>query len=160
MTDGARRPVTRGYAGALTAAAVLVALALVVAAWGLISLALDRDPVSSPGVPMWAAPLILVLLLGVLAWGLWQQAIVLLRGRRSPLWSAIVALAGGAYLLWCLGGVLAGLSVEETWTSPFAAVLAPIWAIASLLFWAVLARRVYTDRPPPRWPWERHGEDE
>ncbi|GAB2549385.1 hypothetical protein [Leucobacter ruminantium] len=159
MSEGVRRSVTRGYAGALTAAAVIVAVALVVAVWGLLSLALGRDPVSSDGVPVWAAPLILAVLLGVLAWGVWRQAIVLLRGRRAPAWGIVVSLAGGAYLLWCLGGVLAGLSVEETWTSPFAAVLAPIWALASLLFWAVLARRVYTDRPPPRWPWERDEED-
>lgn len=160
MSDGVRRPVTRGYAGALTAAAVIVALSLVVSGWGLLSMALDRDPVTTEGVPRWAAPAIVLVLLAVLAWGLWRQAIVLLRGRRGPAWGIIVSLAVGAYLLWCLLGVLAGLSVDETWVSPFAALLVPIWAVASLLFWAVLMRRVYTDRPPPRWPWERHDEED
>ncbi|WP_245907378.1 hypothetical protein [Leucobacter massiliensis] len=155
MTEGSRRGVTRGYVGGLVAAAVVVAIALVVAAWGLIALALLRDPVTSAGVPLWAAPVILLCILALLAWGLWRQAIVLLRGRRGPAWGIVTALAVGAYLLWCLGGVLARMSIGETWLSPFSAVLIPICALASLVFWAVLARRVYTDRPPPRWPWER-----
>ncbi|WP_244301297.1 hypothetical protein [Leucobacter insecticola] len=52
------------------------------------------------------------------------------------------------------------MRIDETWLSPFAAVLAPIWAVAALLFWAILARRVYTDRPTPKWPWERAEGDE
>ncbi|WP_336991130.1 hypothetical protein [Leucobacter sp. VD1] len=160
MTDGSRRGVTRGYVAGLVLAAAIVAAALLIAAWGLLALMLQRDPVSSDGVPLWAAPLLLMLGLVLLAAALWQQALVLLRGRRGPAWGVIVAAAGGVYLLWCLGGVIAGLSVDETWVSPFAGALPLIWAVASLLFWAVLARRVYTKRPAPRWPWERAGEDE
>ncbi|WP_024356765.1 hypothetical protein [Leucobacter chironomi] len=160
MTGGSRRGVTRGYVAGLVLAAVIVAAALLIAGWGLLSLAMQREPVSSDGVPRWAAPLLLVLGLALLAAALWQQALVLLRGRRGPAWGVIVVAAGGVYLLWCLGGVLAGLSVDETWVSPFAAALPLIWAVASLLFWAVLARRVYTGRPAPKWPWERAEEDE
>lgn len=158
MTSGSRREVTRGYVGGLLLAAVIVAAALLVATWGLLALALQRDPISSAGVPRWIAPLLLLAVLAALGAVLWQQALVLLRGRRAPAWGLLIVIAGGSYLLWCLGGVLAGLSIDETWTSPFAAALAPICAVASLLFWAVLARRVYTDRPAPRWPWE--GRDE
>src|SRR5690606_33613901 len=68
-------------------------------------------------------------------------------------------IAVGAYLLWCLGGAIAGLRIEDTWLSPFALALAGCWALCSLAFWGVLARRVYTDRPVPRWPWERSGKD-
>ncbi|MBK0420657.1 hypothetical protein JD292_01000 [Leucobacter sp. CSA2] len=160
MTAEPRRGVTRGYVGGLLFAAVITAVALTVAGWGLLALFSDREPVSSPEVPMWAAPVVLFVALAMLAASLWQQALILLRGRRAPAWGAIIATAGGAYLLWCLGGILAGMSIEETWLSPFAMLLALAWGIASLLFWAVLARRVYTDRPAPKWPWEREDEDE
>lgn len=159
MTASAPRRVTRGYAAALIFAAVIVATALLVAVWGLLSALAGRDPVASH-VKFWAAPFIVVLLLGVLAAGLWQQTLVLLRGRRRPSWGIVISLGGGAYLLWCLLGMLFGMDIADTWTSPFAGALAAIWAFASLLFWAVLARRVYTDRPPPRWPWERDGEND
>lgn len=157
MTDGPRRGVTRGYVGGLIVAAAIVATALTVASWGTIALASGRDPVSSEVSPA-LAPLLLVAALAMLCIGLWRQALALLRGRRAVSWGAVVSLAGGAYLVWCIGGALGGLSIDETWVSPFAAVLAPIWAASALLFWSVLARRVYTDRPAPRWPWE-HDED-
>lgn len=158
MSSGSRREVTRGYVGGLILAAVIVAAALLIATWGLLALTLQRDPVSSDGVPRWAAPLLLLIVLALLGGTMWQQALVLLRGRKTPAWGLVVAIAGGSYLLWCLGGVLAGLSIDETWVSPFAAALVPVCGVASLLFWAVLARRVYTDRPVPKWPWERRGE--
>ena len=160
MTGGARRGVTQGYVGGLAFACVIVAAALTVATWGLTGLLLGRDPVVTDGVPRWAAPGTLGLALGMLAFSLWQQALTLLRGRRAPSWSAIVATAGLAYLIWCLGGLLAGMRIEETWLSPFAALLVPAWGVSAILFWAVLARRVYTDRPAPKWPWEHREEDE
>ncbi|MFV0435148.1 MAG: hypothetical protein ACK5LO_14390 [Leucobacter sp.] len=160
MTEGSRRGVTRGYVGGLILAAVIVAAALTVAVWGVLGLLLDRSPVTSESAPLWAAPVIIALALLLLAWGLWLQALTLLRGRRTPPWGYVVSWAGGAYLIWCLGGVLAGMTIEDTWVSPFAVVLAPIWAIAALVFWAVLARRVYTDRDVPKWPWERRVEGE
>ncbi|MBL3698703.1 hypothetical protein [Leucobacter luti] len=160
MNSGPRRGVTRGYVGALITAAVIVATALLVAAWGGLALLLDTDPVETASVPRWAAPVILLAGLGVLAWSLWRQAITLLRGRRAPSWGSMCTVAIGVYLLWGLAGILAGMSIDETWFSPFAVSLPVIWAVVSVLFWAVLARRVYTDRPPPRWPWERAEEDE
>ncbi|MCW2288616.1 hypothetical protein EDF60_0453 [Leucobacter luti] len=160
MSSGPRRGVTRGYVGALIMATVIVAVALLVAVWGGLALVLGQDPVTSPSVPRWAAPLVLLVCLGILAWTLWLQALVLLRGRRSPSWGRIVTVGVGVYLVWGLAGILAGMSIAETWLSPFAAALIPIWAVVALLFWAVLARRVYTDRPPPRWPWERAEEGE
>jgi len=155
MTGGPRRGVTRGYVGGLIVAAAIVATALTVASWGLIALGSGRDPVSSDVSPA-LAPLLLVAALAMLGIALWRQALALLRGRRAVSWGVVISLAGGAYLVWCLGG----LSIDETWVSPFAAVLAPIWAASALLFWSVLARRVYTDRPAPRWPWERDEDGE
>jgi len=163
MTDGQphgrRRGVTRGYVVGLAGAALIVALALVVAVWGLLGILLGREPVSTRGVPPVAAELVVLLALVLLALGLWQQALVLLRGRSGPPWAHSIVLAAAAYFVWCLGGVLAGMSIGDTWLSPFALGLAVIWSLCSTLFWAVLARRVYTERPVPRWPWERRGEE-
>ena len=157
MTEGSRRGVTRGYVGSLIFATGMVVLALVVAVWGLIALFSDRDPVQTPGVASAAGPFIIAVALGAFAWGLWLQAVQLLRGLRTPPWAHTLVLAGGAYLIWCLGGLLVGFSIDDTWLSPYAATLPVIFAIGSFLFWAVLARRVFTDRPPPQWPWERRG---
>ena len=160
MTSGSRHGVTRGYVGGLMLAAVAVAIALLVAAWGILALVTDREPVATDAVPRWAGPVLIAVIVGMLAASLWQQALILLRGQRAPAWGFVIAGALGAYLIWCLGGVLAGMSIDETWVSPFAALIVPIWAVAALLFWAVLARRVYTDRPTPKWPWERAEEGE
>lgn len=162
MTSGGspdRRGVTRGYVGGLIAAFVMVATALVVAVWGMIAVAANRAPVDTPGVWVLAAQLIVGIALALLAWGLWRQTIDLLRGRRTPPWGHTVAITVGGYLVWCLLGTLFGLSIAETWVSPFAIAIALVWAVCSLGFWAVLARRVYTDRPVPRWPWERGDDD-
>lgn len=158
MNEGARRGVTRGYVGALIVATVVVAAALTVASWGLLSLALQRSPVLTDGVSVWVAPLLVIILLAGLAWALWNQAVTLLKGRRQPQWGSILVAAIGAYLVWCLGGQLAGMQLVDTWLSPFSVALVVIWAVSALIFWAVLSRRVYTDRPPPRWPWERDEE--
>ena len=155
-----RRGVPRGYVGALTAAVTIVGLALVVASWGVLSYLIGREPVQTPGVWVAAAEVIVLVALALLAWGLWLQALVLLRGRRTPPWAHTVVLALGGYFVWCLGGILAGLGIDETWLSPFALALALAWGLCSILFWAVLARRVYTNRPTPKWPWERRGEVE
>ena len=153
MSEGARRGVTRGYVGALTAGTVIVAVALIVASWGMISLLTGRAPIEGVA-PRWAAPVVIGVNLGILAWALWQQALMLLKGRKTPPWAVTVSLAGGVYLVWCIVGSVLGFPLHDTWSSPFSLALIPIWALASVLFWAVLARRVYTDRPPPRWPWE------
>ncbi|MGK0722743.1 hypothetical protein [Leucobacter sp. W1478] len=158
MTEASRRGVTRGYVGGLVFATVAVVLALIVAVWGLLALFSDRDPVQTAGITPAAVPLILAAALSALAWGLWLQAVQLLRGLRTPPWAHTLVMAGGAYLIWCLGGLLAGLSIDDTWLSPYAATLTIIFALGSLLFWAVLARRVFTDKAPPQWPWERRSE--
>lgn len=157
MTPEPRRGVTRGYVAGLIGAAVIVAAALLVAVWGGLALLLDRDPLQS-GVASWIAPLVVFGALALLAAMLWRHAIALLRGRRQPAWSSLIVAAAGVYLWWGVLGMLSGMTVEETWLSPFAATLPVIWTGTALLFWAVLARRVYTDRPAPRWPWERDEE--
>lgn len=158
MTEERRRGVTRGYVAALIAATCIVAVALVVASWGVIALALGSEPVTSEPVPRWAAPVIVIFTIALLAASLWLQALTLLRGQRAPAWGQVVITAGGSYLVWSLGGTLAGMTISETWLSPYAFALSVAWVVANFGFWAVLVRRVFTDRPPPKWPWERAEE--
>lgn len=160
MTHGSRRGVTRGYVGGLIVAAVIIALSLLIAVWGLLSLWLDTSPVSSGGLVSWAAPFVVLCALAVLAVALWQQALVSLRGRKTPSWGLLVSVSVGTYLIWGIIGSISGMSIGETWLSPFAAALVPIWGIAYLLFWGILSRRLFTDRPTPKWPWESGEEDE
>lgn len=158
MIEHRRRRVTRGYVWGLIFAVVIVAFALMLLAWAAISLGTDGGPVSTPGIGFGAAPLAIILCLGVLVWGLWSQSLVLLRGTRAVSLTHMFLVSLGGYLVWSLVGMFTGLSIAETWLSPYALALAVAWAVASLLCWAVLLRRVYTDRPVPRWPWEKRGD--
>ena len=155
MTEGAKRGVTRGYVLGLLGATLVVAAAIVVAVWGLLGMALGREPIETEDVPLWFGIVSIGLGLALLGALLWQQALSLLRGRKTPVGGIMVGAGLGVYLVWGLCGIAAGLSTGETWFSPFAIVLIPIWVIAVTLFWLVLARRIYTDRPTPQWPWER-----
>lgn len=160
MVENGQRGVTRAYVLGLLAATLIIAAALVSASWGLLSFVLDSEPVETEGVPLWFGIIAIFVCLGMLGILLWRHAIMLLQGRKTPAWGIVIGAGIGAYFLWCLCGILGGLSVGETWLSPYAALLAPIWVVAVLVFWLVLARRVYTDRPTPRWPWERREEQE
>lgn len=155
MAEGAKRGVTRGYVLGLLGATLVVTAALVVASWGLLGMALGREPIETPDVPLWLGVLGIGIGLGLLGVLLWRQALSLLRGSKSPVAGIVLGAAFGVYLVWNLVGLLAGLPNDETWFSPFAIILMPLWAVAVLLFWLVLARRIYTDRPTPQWPWER-----
>lgn len=156
----ARKPqrVTRTYARGLVAAVAILAIALLIAGWGGLSLVLGRSPVVS-NVSRLAAPLMIIGAVGLLIMVLWRQVIDILRGNRAG-WMYTVIVPGAAYLLWCVAGVLAGMTVEETWLSPFAWLLALCWLVALLIFWAVFLRRVYSDKEPPKWPWEKNVEDD
>lgn len=154
MTSGHRRSVTRSYVWGLIFAVVILAFALMLLAWAGIALATGGAPVSSPGISFGAAPVAVLLCLALLVWVLWAQSLVLLRGMRMAPWGHLLLVSLGSYLVWSLVGILTGLSIAETWLSPYALALALSWAFASLLCWALLMRRVYTDRPAPRWPWE------
>lgn len=150
--------VTRTYARGLIAAVTILAIALLIASWGGLSLLLDRNPVTTD-VPAFTAPLLVILSGAVLIVILWRQVLDILRGSR-PGWIYLVIVPGLAYLMWCVGGLIAGLSVEETWLSPFALTLALCWVVALLMFWAVFLRKVYGDRGTPQWPWEKHPDDD
>ena len=158
MTGGHRRGVTRGYVWGLVVAVAIVGWALMLAAWSVISLATGRGPVSTEGIGYSVTAIVVLLCLGLLVWQLWSQCLTLLRGRRQLSWRHLLVVSFGGYLLWSCIGTLAGLSIGDTWLSLHALALAVSWALAAVLCWAVLLRRVYTDRPAPTWPWEKRGE--
>jgi len=164
VTDGRpheqRRGVTRGYVGGLIAAITALAVAVIIASWGMISYLGGVEPITSAGVSAMAGEILVAGAIILLVIGLWRQAVVLLRGRRTPPWAHTIVIAFGAYLIWSLGGLGFGLGISETWLSPFAFVLLVVWLLASLAFWSVLARRVFTDRPVPTWPWEKRDGDD
>jgi len=158
VTSAHRRGVTRGYVWGLIFAVVVVAFALMLMAWAGIALATGGGPVATPGVGYGVSAFIVVLCLGLLVLSLWKHALLLLRGRKTLSLGNMLIVSFGAYLLWGIVGSILGLSVGDAWLSLYALALALAWACAMVLFWALLLRRVYTDRPAPRWPWERSGD--
>ena len=160
MTDSHRRGVTRGYVRGLISAVVIVAFSIMLAAWSFIALATDGGPVSTPGISYGATVLPVLSCLVLLTGVLWSQSILLLRGRRSLSLTHLLLASIGGYLIWCLLGMAVGLSLHDTWLSPYSLSLAIALALAVLIAWSLLLRRVYTDRPAPQWPWEKRGEQE
>lgn len=154
----ARRGVTRGYVIGLALMAAVLAVAVLVAAWGFLSLLLERRPITLESAPVVLAPLLVIVAAGGLVWVMWRTAVALLRGRRTPPWGPAALLALGVYVVWAGVGSIFGLPAGDTWASPFPLALVVIWPLTLTLFWVVLLRRVYTDRPPPQWPWEKREE--
>ncbi len=158
MTESRRRGVTRGYVWGLIFAVAIVGFAVMLAAWSAISLVTDSGPVSTPGIGYSVTAVTVMACLGLLVWQLWSQSVLLLRGRRELSWRHLLVVSFGGYLVWGIVGNLSGLSTTDSWLSLYALSLAASWAFALVLCWALLLRRVYTDRPAPRWPWEKRGE--
>jgi hypothetical protein len=147
--------VTKAFVLGLAAMATLFGLAVLVAAWGLLALATDTKPVESQ-VPFFVAPLILVIALAELYGMLWLIALRALRGNSAPPWGLAFLASAGAVVVWAVIGFLAGFSVAEAFLGFYVLALAASWFLAAMLFWLLLARQVFTDRPTPLWPWERN----
>lgn len=158
MTSTPPGKITRGYAFGLISAVCILVAALLIAGWGLLSLFSAGSPVVS-NIPTFVAPLLVMAALVLLVWVMWAQTIALLKGAR-PAWSLMIVVAGAAYLIWALGGTAAGMTVAETWLSPFAAMIFLIWPAGLFIFWSLLLRRLYSSKGPPKWPWEEREEEE
>lgn len=158
MSEGRRRGVTRGYAWGLILANTVVAVSVLIAVWGITAYLSGAGPVVTENVAFAFAELAVGVTLAALIWVLWSQTIAILRGRTSASWSHVLIAGLSGYLLWSLLGTAAGLSAQETWISPYALSLAIIWACSVIVGWALLTRRLYSDRATPQWPWEKRDE--
>lgn len=150
-----RRGVTRGQTWVILAGVVVAAVATVITSWAFLSLFGDLSPVATAGIAPAIGPGIIVMCAGLLLWVLWGQTLVLLRGDSRVPWGSAVVSAGGSYLVWCMLGMAVGMSVSDTWLSPFAVVLACVWACAVLMGWAVMCSRISAAPGRLVWPWER-----
>lgn len=158
MTNEQPAKITKAYARGLIAFVCVFVVALLVASWGLLGLSISKMPVFSQ-VATFTAPLLVAVAVGILAWIMWAQTISILRGNK-PAWSLVIVASGSGYLVWCLGGVLANLTVEETWLSPFVLVIVLVWPIGLMLFWWLILRKLYSGRSTPKWPWEDKDEQD
>lgn len=146
------RRVTRGYVRGIVLVAAVVALSLVIAAWGLSSFLLDANPGGeTAGVLVLPVTLLLATVAAVPCW--WQQALSLLRGnpRIARLWLlfelvlvAVITVAGRMVAHTELFAALNVFTLEV--------VLA--FLVAHLVFWMILFRQIYTVKGRPLWPWE------
>jgi chromate transport protein ChrA len=132
--------------------------ACVVAADGLLSLALDVEAVPARGIGPFVVPAATIVAMVVLA-------LVLLRGvPRDRAWPVPVAAVVGVYLaLLITGAVVRMLEAEAAAALVYAAAastnlftLVPVGlaAIAALAF-VLIARATSAGAHRPRWPWER-----
>lgn len=146
--------VTKAYARGLIGAVAIFAMSLVVVSWGYLSWFLGSDPIESD-VSRVTAPGIVGLCLVMLVIVLWREMISLLRAN-PPSLVLIIVMPAAAYLFWSLLGVAFGLSIEETWLSPYALALAVSWLLAVIIFWWIAMRKLYSGKDRPRWPWEKN----
>lgn len=154
-----RRRVTRTFVLTLAAFVTIFALALLVGSWGLLSLALDSKPIESD-IPFQATPLVIAVAVFELFWLLWRFALSILRGSVRGPWLFAVLAGALAYLTFGLLELIVGLNPREAFFTVYPLTLALSWFVAVPVFYALLSRQVFTDRPAPAWPWERRERQE
>lgn len=153
-TPQPRRKVTRAFVLTLAVFTTVLALSLVIAAWGLEALATGSKPIESD-LPFIVAPIMFLPEIALLFFLLWRVAIAMLRGRSGPPWTYMVLVGLAAYLIWAVLGTVFGFSLRDAWLSVYVLSLVLAWMLGVFIFWVLLARQVFTDRPAPMWPWER-----
>jgi len=155
----------RKYATIVALFSAALYVALIVAAFGVISLTTNQDVISEPDAGALLGPIMVTVAVAALLW------FILTTVTRSPerlvrLPLGPIGLAGlAAYLGYCVsGGVVYALGsgapfrsvifIGGQMASPFAlAVAVAGWLVALLYFLVLIARPAGSDRP--RWPWER-----
>jgi hypothetical protein len=155
----------RAYAAVVAVFAAFLYLAIVIAAFGLISLATNTDVIDDPdagplvGPSMIGSATVLVLVF-LISMGIREQAD---KQRISPLAALTVGVA--AYFVYAAAGGIAGGAGDPS--QPFHYVLFALGQLGSLyaivagvaafvvtlLYQLVLVGR-FRDRGRPRWPWE------
>lgn len=173
MTDGGRStgpsgaPGTAGYGIGVAVFGAVLHIALVTAAFGLITLATDVPPVSE----IEAGPLLGPAVVGA-------SALVLLVGgvgravrpvRRAVLIPAVAVGVVSALLALLVGGALFAVQVDEPvralvflgahLATPFSLALAASAAAVHACVAVLISRRA-SGAGPARWPWERDEDEE
>lgn len=160
----------RAYATVVACFAAGLYLALLVAAFGLISLATDTDVIADPAAgplvgPVMTGAAVLVLLVALIVRG---RATPPEQQRVSPGTALGIGLA--CYLAYVIAGGIAGVATDPSqplgsvlfaagqFGSVYAIVAGVLAFVVALLFQLVLVGR-FRQRGRPRWPWEQ-DEDE
>lgn len=163
--DGDRERARRGRATVIAVFAVVLYLALVVCAFGFVSLLADVDVVSRAGTGALVGTAMLaaaVLAMGIALVRDARSGSATTRRRSWPLVVGVVALlayvlSGSALVLLEEGSVFAGvLFASSTLTSVFPFIAGVLAAVVAVGYAAV------ADAEPgavPRWPWERDERD-
>ncbi|TAM69499.1 MAG: hypothetical protein EPN48_09075 [Microbacteriaceae bacterium] len=160
----------RRYAAIVAAFAAMLYGALVVAAFGLISLLLNQDVIADPSAgplvgPFMTAVAILIVFVVFLT--------IALRVRedkqRISLAEALLTGFASYFFFGVAGGVLIGagrgnpfgfiIFLGAQLISPFAIAAGLLAFLVTIVFMLILASRV-GNKGRPRWPWERHQDDD
>ncbi|WGD36763.1 hypothetical protein [Lysinibacter sp. HNR] len=132
----------------------VLAGALTIATWGFIALFTASDPIETADISLVVGPLSIVLALVVMFLSMFRIGKSLQHGHSRLPWSLILLAGIGAYLVAAIVFFAVGLPPHESFYSAFLLALLPIGWLCALCYWAMVARRIYTDRGRPRWPWE------
>jgi hypothetical protein len=156
----------RRYAAMIAAFATMLYGALVVAAFGMISLYLDRDVIDDSSAGPLVGPVMTIVAV-LIVFAICLRIALRVREEKQRISLGAAFLTGfGAYFFFCItGGILMGAGSGDPFgfvsflatqlVSPFAVATGILAFIISILFMLVLASRV-GDRGRPRWPWEKN----
>ncbi|HEY5221594.1 MAG TPA: DUF6121 family protein [Microbacteriaceae bacterium] len=160
----------RRYAAIVAAFAAMLYGALVVAAFGMISLLLNQDVIADRT----AGPLVGPVMTGVailIVFVVFLNIALGVREDKQRISLAAALLTGFAsyFFFGVAGGVLMGagrgdpvgfiIFLATQLVSPFAIAAGVLAFFVTIAFMLILASRV-GDRGRPRWPWERHDEND
>jgi hypothetical protein len=158
----------RKYAITVAAFSVALYVALIVAAFGVLSLLLNRDVIDETDAGALLGPIMITTAVLALVWVI-LDAVLRSPERLNHIPPLPIFVAGvAAYLGYCLsGGVLYSLGAGELlrsvvfiggeMTSPFAIAVAVCgWLIAFLFFVVLLGRSA--NGGAPEWPWEKNDD--
>ncbi|WP_431278137.1 DUF6121 family protein [Leifsonia poae] len=160
----------RAYAAVVAVFAAFLYLAIVIAAFGLISLATNTDPIDDPDAGPLVGPIMvgsatLLVLVFLISLGTQVNAD---KQRISPLVALIVGFA--AYIVYAAAGGIAGGAGDPSQpfhyfvfalgqlASWYAVVVGIAAFVVTLLYQLVIVGR-FRDRGRPRWPWERDDDE-
>ncbi len=150
----------------MMAFSVVLYVALIVAAFGVLSLLLNRDVIDQADAGALLGPLMITIAVLALVWVL-LSSVLRSPERLTHVPPLPIFVAGiAAYVSYCVfGGVIYSLSVGELFrlvvfiggemTSPFAIAIAVTgWLIGFLFFVVLLAKP--DGAGAPAWPWEKN----